>query len=72
MRLEEEISKALKLMDGDKYLLALAVSQRANDLSDGAKPLIEEAEAKKYKNTEIAILELSSGLLRKEEVVNSK
>ena len=41
MRLEERISKALKQVDNDRYILAIAVGQRADELSKGAKPLLE-------------------------------
>jgi DNA-directed RNA polymerase subunit omega len=40
MRLEERISKALKQVDNDRYILAIAVGQRADELSKGAKPLL--------------------------------
>ena len=62
MRLEERISKALKKVNNDRYILALAVGQRANELNKGAKPLLEKSTLN-MKYTDIAIDEISSGLL---------
>lgn len=42
MRLEERLSLALKRVNNDRYILALAVGQRADELSKGAKPLLEK------------------------------
>ena len=53
MRLEERISKALKQVDNDRYILAIAVGQRADKLSKGAKPLLE-LNTQKMKYTDIA------------------
>lgn len=63
MRLEERISKALKQVDNDRYILAIAVGQRADELSKGAKPLLE-LNTQKMKYTDIAIDEIASGLLK--------
>lgn len=41
-RLEERISRALKQVDNDRYVLAIAVGQRADELSKGAKPLLSQ------------------------------
>lgn len=62
IRLEERISKALKQVDNDRYVLAIAVGQRADELSKGAKPLLE-INTQKMKYTDIAIDEIASGLL---------
>ncbi len=69
MRLEERISKALKQVDNDRYILAIAVGQRADELSKGAKPLLE-LNTQKMKYTDIAIDEIASGLLRIEGFVD--
>ena len=69
MRLEERISKALKKTDNDRYILAIAVGQRADELSKGAKPLLEQ-NTQKMKYTDIAIDEISSGLLVIEGLVD--
>ena len=69
IRLEERISKALKQVDNDRYILAIAVGQRADELSKGAKPLLE-VNTQKMKYTDIAIDEIASGLLRIEGFVD--
>ena len=40
MRLEEILAQALERTNNDRYILAVAVGQRADELSKGAKPLI--------------------------------
>ena len=67
MRLEQIIAKALKNVDNDRYILSLAVGQRADELSKGAKPLIPDLRDRKY--TDIAIMELAEGLLKVEGLV---
>jgi len=69
MRLEERISKALKKVNNDRYILSLAVGQRADELSKGAKPLLEKSTLN-MKYTDIAIDEISSGLLVIEGLVS--
>ena len=69
MRLEERISKALKQVDNDRYILAIAVGQRADELSKGANPLLSQ-NTQKMKYTDIAIDEIASGLLKIEGLVN--
>jgi len=69
MRLEERISKALKKVNNDRYILSLAVGQRADELSKGAKPLLERSTLN-MKYTDIAIDEISSGLLVIEGLVD--
>ena len=71
IRLEERISKALKQVDNDRYILAIAVGQRADELRKGAKPLLE-VNTQKMKYTDIAIDEIASGLLRIEGFVDKK
>ncbi|WP_121628698.1 DNA-directed RNA polymerase subunit omega [Poseidonibacter antarcticus] len=62
MRLEERMSKALEKTNNDRYILAIAVGQRADELSRGAKPLLAQ-NTQKMKYTDIAIDEIASGLL---------
>ncbi len=64
MRLEEILSKALEKVGNDRYVLAVAVGQRADELSKGAKPLLESSETKNMKYTDIAIKEIASGVLK--------
>ena len=71
IRLEERISKALKQVDNDRDILAIAVGQRADELSKGAKPLLE-LNTQKMKYTDIAIDEIASGLLKIEGFVDRK
>jgi len=63
MRLEEILAKALSKVGNDRYILAVAVGQRADDLSKGAKPLLDNSETKNMKYTDIAIKEIAYGLL---------
>ena len=63
------MAQALKRVNNDRYKLSIAISQRANDLSNGAKPLIE-ANMKRSKFSDIAIEELAKGLLIIEDVVD--
>lgn len=71
MRLEERMSQALKRTNNDRYILALAVGQRADELSKGAKPLLEQ-NTQHMKYTDIAIDEIASGLLTIDGMVNKK
>ena len=64
MRLEEILSKALEKVNNDRYVLAVAVGQRADELSKGAKPLLDSSETKNMKYTDIAIKEIASGALK--------
>ncbi|NQY25507.1 MAG: DNA-directed RNA polymerase subunit omega [Campylobacteraceae bacterium] len=71
MRLEERISNALEKVDNDRYILALAVGQRADELSKGAKPLLEK-NTLNMKYTDIAIDEIATGLLVIDGLVDKK
>ena len=63
MRIEEIVSKALEKVNNDRYVLSLAVGQRADELSKGAKPLLDNVTLKNMKYTDIAINEIAKGLL---------
>ncbi len=71
MRLEERMSKALEKVNNDRYILSVAVGQRADELSKGAKPLLEK-NTQNMKYTDIAIDEIASGLLTIESIINKK
>ncbi len=71
MRLEERMSKALKKVNNDRYILAIAVGQRADELSKGAKPLLEQ-NTQHMKYTDIAIDEIANGLLVIEGLVDKE
>jgi len=68
MRLEQIVSKALKQVDNDNYLLSLMVSQRANELSNGSEPLIDMKKNKNLKNTDIALIEIAEGLVKLDNI----
>lgn len=71
MRLEERMSKALKRVNNDRYILSVAVGQRADELSKGAKPLLEQ-NTLNMKYTDIAIDEIANGLLKIEGLINKR
>lgn len=71
MRLEERMSKALKKTNNDRYILAIAVGQRADELTKGAKPLLEQ-NTQNMKYTDIAIDEIANGLLVIEGLVDKE
>ena len=71
MRLEERMSKALKMVNNDRYILSIAVGQRADELSKGAKPLLEK-NTQNMKYTDIAIDEIASGLIKIEGLVDKQ
>lgn len=64
MRIEEILSQALEKVGNDRYILSVAVGQRANDLSKGAKPLIAGNILTQMKYTDIAIKEIAEGQLK--------
>ena len=70
-RLEERISEALKYTNNDRYILSIAVGQRADELSKGAKPLLAQ-NTQNMKYTDIAIDEIASGLLKIEGLVDKE
>jgi DNA-directed RNA polymerase subunit omega len=71
MGLETLVSKALKQTSNDRYLLAVIVSKRAEELNRGAKPLTEEFDIQKDKFADIAIFEVAEGLLDLSEYVET-
>ncbi len=71
MRLEERMSRALKKVNNDRYILSIAVGQRADELSRGAKPLLEH-NTQNMKYADIAIDEIANGLLKIEGLVNKE
>jgi len=63
MRLEEIISKALEKCDNNRYKLAALVGKRADELSKGQRPLLKSEDIKDMKYVDIALAEVSSGLI---------
>ena len=70
MRLEKIAAKALERANFNRYLLAAAVSKRANELANGAKPFVE-MDPKQHKHANIAITEIAEGLVAIEGMENS-
>ncbi len=62
MRTEQLTAKALERVDFDKYLLANAVGKRAEEIANGAEPLID-VDTKLVKHTDIALQEIAEGKL---------
>lgn len=71
MGLETLISRALKQTSNDRYLLAVVVSKRAEELNKGAKPLAEGFDIQKDKFADIAIYEVAEGLININEYVDN-
>ena len=63
MRIEEILAIALEKVGNDRYILSLAVGQRADELSKGAKPLLTSNLIKDLKYTDIALREIAAGVL---------
>ena len=63
MRLEKVAAKALEKANFNRYLLSAAVSKRANEIANGAEPLVN-MDPKKYKFSDIAITEIAEGLVK--------
>ena len=60
MRTEKITAEALKFVGDDRYKLALLVAKRAEQLSNGAEPLVKTDKANS-KFTDIALLEVAEG-----------
>jgi DNA-directed RNA polymerase subunit omega len=60
MRTEQITALALRAVNDDRYKLALLVSKRAEQLSNGAEPLVK-ADKAKDQFTDIALLEIAEG-----------
>ena len=70
MRSEEIITKALNLVDNDRYKLSLMVAKRAEQLAAGAEPLIQNSA--KLKNVDIALREIADGKVVLDGITQSK
>jgi len=60
MRTEKITAQALQYVNDDRYKLALLVAKRAEQLSNGAEPLIK-VDKSTNKFTDIALLEIAEG-----------
>ena len=66
-RIEKITAKALALVGQDRYRLVMLVSKRADQLSNGAEPLIK-ADKNKQKFTDIALMEIAEGRVKLESI----
>jgi len=68
MRLEKVIATALKNARDDHYILSLMVSKRANELAEGAQPLIK-IDKSVVQLTDIALMEIADGAIILDKIV---
>lgn len=69
-RMEEIAAKALEKMNNDRYKLSLMVAKRAEDLANGAMPLVE-LDKSKVKLADIALVEIAEDKITLENGVES-
>jgi DNA-directed RNA polymerase subunit omega len=60
MKIEKLTAQALERVDFDRYLLAAAVGKRAEEISNGATPLVN-MDPKTEKFVNIALVEIAEG-----------
>jgi len=60
MKLEKLTARALERLHFDRYLLAVAVGKRAEEIAAGATPLVN-MDPKIDKFTDIALVEIAEG-----------
>ncbi len=70
MRIEQIVAKALKKVDDDKYLLSIIVAKRAEQLANGAAPLVKVDNKEKF--TDIALKEIADGKVGLESITDIK
>lgn len=71
MRTEEITAKALEFLGDDRYKLTLLVAKRAEQLANGAEPLVKKVESG-VKFTDIALLEVAEGKVSIESFLDKK
>ncbi|HEB9327834.1 TPA: DNA-directed RNA polymerase subunit omega [Campylobacter coli] len=69
-RIEEIAAKALEKMGNDRYRLSLAVAKRAEQLADGAVPLVD-VDKNKFKFADIALYEIAENKITLEGLVET-
>ncbi|NHG50728.1 DNA-directed RNA polymerase subunit omega [Campylobacter jejuni] len=69
-RIEEIAAKALEKMGDDRYRLSLAVAKRAEQLADGAAPLVD-VDKNKFKFADIALYEIAENKITLEGLVEN-
>jgi len=60
MKIEKLTAQALERLSFDRYLLAIAVGKRAEEIAKGASPLVD-MDPKVEKFTNIALVEIAEG-----------
>ena len=60
MKIEKLTAKALERLNFDRYLLAVSVGKRAEELAKGASPLVK-MDPTVDKFTDIALVEIAEG-----------
>jgi DNA-directed RNA polymerase subunit omega len=69
MRSEQITARALSKVNGDRYILSIAVAKRAVELESGKEALIQ-VDKKKYKYTDIALMEIAEGFLKVSDLID--
>ncbi|MGI7929799.1 DNA-directed RNA polymerase subunit omega [Campylobacter coli] len=69
-RIEEIVAKALERMGDDRYRLSLVVAKRAEQLADGAAPLVD-IDKSKLKFADIALYEIAENKITLEGLVET-
>lgn len=69
-RIEEIAAKALQKMGNDRYKLSLVVAKRAEELANGAMPLVD-LDKNKVKFADIALYEIAEEKITLESSVES-
>ena len=69
-RIEEIAAKALERMGDDRYRLSLVVAKRAEQLADGAAPLVD-IDKSKLKFADIALYEIEENKITLEGLVET-
>lgn len=70
MRSEEIITTALEMVDNDRYKLSLVVAKRAEQLLNGAEPLVDDVDD--LKPVDIAIREVAQGKVKLHGIVDTE
>ncbi|MDY0264440.1 MAG: DNA-directed RNA polymerase subunit omega [Epsilonproteobacteria bacterium] len=68
-RMEEITAKALQYVGQDRYKLVLLTAKRADQLANGAEPLIK-ADKNKQKFTDIALMEIAEGKVKLDAIID--
>ncbi len=68
-RMEEITAKALQFVGQDRYKLVLLTAKRADQLANGAEPLIK-ADKNKQKFTDIALMEIAEGKVKLDAILD--